>query len=104
MKRDKIILVKQSQFRYAFVSLKMLFIFLLISLLNSITATDCFNFRFPILLGGIDGDTQITHTLYENGFIYMAGITTTSELKCTDSRNTRTIFISKHDGRNFIWI
>jgi hypothetical protein len=60
-------------------------------------AIECFNFWYPVILGGDDGDTQITHVQYENGYIYMAGITNTTELKSNDGTIYSKIFVACHD-------
>ena len=69
-----------------------------------VTAQTCSNLKFPLTFGFSSGETEIFSIDIDNttGYVYMAGITTTSELKVSGA--TKSVFTALFTGTEITWI
>ena len=71
---------------------------------NSANAQSCSNLKFPITLGFSSGETEIISIDQDSstGFLYIAGTTTTTELKVPGA--TKSVFIALFNGYDYVFI
>ena len=74
------------------------------SINSGVLAQTCSNLKFPLILGFSSGETEIISIDKDvsTGFLYIAGTTTSTELKVSGA--AKSVFIALFDGLVFVWI
>ena len=70
----------------------------------SVFGQSCSNLKFPLTLGFPSGETEINSIDQDSstGFLYIAGTTTTTELKVSGA--LKSVFIAMFTGSEYLWI